>query len=121
MPIYEYKCKVCDDRFEIEQSITDDTLTVLPGCEAADDGEHHLKKVFSAVGIAFKGEGFYRNDARAGSKSSGSKESSKAESSSNGSGSSDGSSSSDSSSSGSDSSKSSEKSSASSSSSSSSD
>ncbi|MGH1503122.1 MAG: FmdB family zinc ribbon protein, partial [Acidimicrobiales bacterium] len=67
MPTYEYKCTECDERFEIEQSIKDDTLTVWPG----DDHEHQLKKVFSAVGIAFKGQGFYKNDARkSGSKSS---------------------------------------------------
>ncbi|MGF1597670.1 MAG: FmdB family zinc ribbon protein [Acidimicrobiales bacterium] len=64
MPVYEYKCTVCDERFEIEQKFSDDALTSLEGCEIADDAQHRLKKVFSAVGIAFKGEGFYRNDAR---------------------------------------------------------
>lgn len=76
MPIYEYKCKVCDDRFEIEQSFTDDALTTLEGCEQTEDGEHQLKKVFSAVGISFKGDGFYRNDSR----SSGSSKSDRSES-----------------------------------------
>lgn len=70
MPIYEYKCRVCADRFDIEQSITDDTLTSLAGCEVADDGDHQLKKVFSAVGISFKGDGFYRNDSRSSSSGS---------------------------------------------------
>lgn len=65
MPTYEYKCTTCDERFEIEQSIKDATLKTLPG----DDHKHQLKKIFSPVGIAFKGEGFYRNDAR-GKKSS---------------------------------------------------
>ena len=65
MPTYEYKCTTCDERFEIEQSIKDATLKTLPG----DDHRHQLKKIFSPVGIAFKGEGFYRNDAR-GKKSS---------------------------------------------------
>lgn len=66
MPTYEYKCTTCEERFEIEQSIHEDTLTTLPG----DEHEHQLKKVFSPVGIAFKGDGFYRNDARGGSSNS---------------------------------------------------
>ena len=70
MPTYEYKCTECDGRFEVEQSFTDDALTSLPGCDVTDDGDHRLKKVFSAVGIAFKGEGFYRNDARSPGRSS---------------------------------------------------
>lgn len=65
MPTYEYKCTECDERFEIEQSIKANTLKTLPG----DDHKHQLKKIFSPVGIAFKGDGFYRNDAR-GKKSS---------------------------------------------------
>ena len=83
MPTYEYKCTICDGRFEIEQSITEDSLTRLAGCGDSEDREHHLKKVFSAIGIAFKGDGFYRNDARSGS-------SSKSEAGSNGSDSSSG-------------------------------
>lgn len=73
MPTYEYKCTTCEERFEIEQSIHEDSLETLPG----DDHEHQLKKVFSPVGIAFKGDGFYRNDAR--SSSSGSSSSSDGE------------------------------------------
>ncbi|MDH3684122.1 MAG: FmdB family transcriptional regulator [Acidimicrobiia bacterium] len=72
MPTYEYKCTVCADHFDIEQSITEDTLTSLTGCAVADDGDHKLKKVFSAVGISFKGDGFYRNDSRSSNKTSGS-------------------------------------------------
>ena len=67
MPVYEYKCKVCDERFDIEQSITEDALTTLQGCVVDPSGDHRLKKVFHAVGIAFKGEGFYRNDSRSSS------------------------------------------------------
>lgn len=66
MPTYEYKCTECDEHFEIQQSIKDDTLKTLAG----DDHEHLLKKVFHPVGIAFKGDGFYKNDARSSSKSS---------------------------------------------------
>ena len=72
MPTYEYKCTTCEERFEIEQSIKEDTLETLPG----DDHEHQLKKVFSPVGIAFRGDGFYRNDARGSSSSSASSDSS---------------------------------------------
>jgi putative FmdB family regulatory protein len=64
MPVYEYKCRVCQERFEVEQSIRDAALTALPGC---DHGDHQLKKVFSPVGIAFRGGGFYRNEARTAS------------------------------------------------------
>ncbi|MEM7341480.1 MAG: FmdB family zinc ribbon protein [Actinomycetota bacterium] len=103
MPTYEYKCIECERHFEIEQRISDDTLTAVPGCELHPDGECQVKKVFSAVGIAFKGDGFYRNDARSTSGSS----SSSSTSSSSGSSSSDSSSSSSSGSSSSDSSSSS--------------
>ena len=68
MPTYEYECKACHERVEAVQKFTDPSLTVCPLC----GGE--LRKVFSAVGIAFKGSGFYKNDSR-GSKST-SKESS---------------------------------------------
>ncbi len=63
MPTYEYACRECGHQFEIVQSFTDDALTECPECAGA------LKKVFNAPGIAFKGTGFYKNDAR-GSKSS---------------------------------------------------
>jgi putative FmdB family regulatory protein len=65
MPVYQYKCTVCQERFEVEQSFRDDPLTELPGC--CDGADHHLKKVFSPVGISFRGGGFYRNEARTGS------------------------------------------------------
>jgi putative FmdB family regulatory protein len=61
MPTYEYRCRTCEHRFDIQQSISDDTLTVCPEC-AGD-----LRKVFHPVGIAFKGQGFYKNDARSDS------------------------------------------------------
>ncbi len=67
MPLYEYRCRNCDHQFEIQQAVTEDALTVCPECEGA------LRKVFSPVGIAFKGSGFYKNDSRSsGSGSSGS-------------------------------------------------
>jgi putative FmdB family regulatory protein len=64
MPTYEYRCKDCGEHLEIVQSFRDDPLTECPACSGT------LKKVFQPVGIAFKGTGFYRNDARSGSSSS---------------------------------------------------
>ena len=65
MPVYEYRCRDCGHEFEIQQSMSDDTLTVCPSCGG------DLRKVFSPVGIAFKGSGFYKNDS--GSRSGSSK------------------------------------------------
>ncbi|MCF7551319.1 FmdB family zinc ribbon protein [Pseudonocardia sp. WMMC193] len=78
MPTYQYACTDCDHRFEAVQSFSDDALTVCPVCGGK------LRKVFSSVGIVFKGSGFYRTDSRSGSSSvsSGSDSSSKSESSS---------------------------------------
>ena len=61
MPVYEYRCRNCGHQFEIQQSFSDDPLTECPEC----DGE--LRKVFSPVGISFKGSGFYKTDSRSGS------------------------------------------------------
>jgi putative FmdB family regulatory protein len=66
MPTYEYECQQCHERVEAVQKFTDAALTVCPLCE----GE--LRKVFSAVGIVFKGSGFYKNDSRKSSSTSGS-------------------------------------------------
>ncbi len=74
MPVYEYRCRDCSHEFEITQSMADDTLTVCPECSG------NLRKVFAPVGIAFKGSGFYRNDARSGKSSSGGGSSSSSES-----------------------------------------
>ena len=60
MPTYAYACTACGHAFEIVQSFSDDSLSVCPECEG------RLRKVFSSVGVVFKGSGFYRNDARAG-------------------------------------------------------
>ncbi|MFD6418143.1 FmdB family zinc ribbon protein [Streptomyces sp. NPDC060194] len=64
MPTYQYQCTECGEGLEVVQKFTDDALTVCPNCEG------RLKKVFSAVGIVFKGSGFYRNDSRGSSSSS---------------------------------------------------
>ncbi|QYH35577.1 FmdB family transcriptional regulator [Salinibacterium sp. M195] len=64
MPTYSYRCTECDNAFDIQQSFTDDSLTVCPTCQGK------LRKVFSAVGVTFNGSGFYRNDSRATTSSS---------------------------------------------------
>jgi putative FmdB family regulatory protein len=64
MPTYEYRCRNCGEPLEVVQSFTDDPLTECPAC----GGE--LRKVFQAVGIAFKGSGFYKTDSRKAAKSS---------------------------------------------------
>ena len=61
MPTYQYACTTCDERTEAVQKFTDDPLTVCEACGG------HLRKVYSAVGIVFKGSGFYRTDSRNGS------------------------------------------------------
>ena len=66
MPTYQYACTACDHRFEAVQSFSDDALSTCPNCGGK------LRKVFSSVGIVFKGSGFYRTDSRSGSVSSGS-------------------------------------------------
>ncbi len=60
MPTYQYACTACDHRFEAVQSFTDASLTECPACSG------NLRKVFSSVGIVFKGSGFYRTDSRSG-------------------------------------------------------
>ncbi|WP_406201408.1 FmdB family transcriptional regulator [Streptomyces sp. NBC_01017] len=64
MPTYQYQCTECGEGLEAVQKFTDDALTECPDCQG------RLKKVFSAVGIVFKGSGFYRNDSRGSSSSS---------------------------------------------------
>ena len=58
MPTYQYACTECGHDLEAVQSFTDDALTECPVCQG------RLRKVFGAVGIVFKGSGFYRNDSR---------------------------------------------------------
>lgn len=60
MPTYAYACSACEHAFDIQQSFSDDALTVCPQCE-----RESLRKVFSPVGVVFKGSGFYRTDSRA--------------------------------------------------------
>ena len=61
MPTYQYTCTDCSEPIEVVQKFTDEPLTVCAACGG------RLRKVFSPVGIVFKGSGFYRTDSRNGS------------------------------------------------------
>jgi putative FmdB family regulatory protein len=74
VPTYQYSCTECGEALEVQQSFSDDPLTTCPACQG------RLRKVYNAVGVVFKGSGFYRTDSRAG-KESGAKESTKSSSS----------------------------------------
>jgi putative FmdB family regulatory protein len=58
VPTYQYACTACGDQLEAVQSFTDPALTECPACGGV------LRKVFSAVGVVFKGSGFYKTDSR---------------------------------------------------------
>jgi putative FmdB family regulatory protein len=60
MPTYQYACTEagCGNQFELVQSFTDPSASECPVCGGP------VRKVFSAVGVVFKGSGFYRNDSR---------------------------------------------------------
>jgi putative FmdB family regulatory protein len=78
MPIYEYACTSCGERTEARQSFSDPPLEECPNCGGK------LRKLYSPVGIVFKGSGFYSTDAKKGSgtssKSGDAKSTSKSES-----------------------------------------
>jgi putative FmdB family regulatory protein len=58
VPTYSYECTECGNRFDIVQAFTDDALKTCEKCSG------RLRKLFSSVGIVFKGSGFYRTDSR---------------------------------------------------------
>jgi len=64
MPTYQYRCTECSNELEAVQKFTDSALTECPDCTG------QLRKVFNAVGVVFKGSGFYRTDSRADKKAS---------------------------------------------------
>ncbi|CDO90609.1 FmdB family transcriptional regulator [Mycobacterium triplex] len=64
MPTYSYACTECDNRFDVVQAFTDDTLTTCEKCSG------RLRKLFNSVGVVFKGSGFYRTDSRESGKKS---------------------------------------------------
>ncbi len=68
MPTYQYTCTACQQPLEAVQSFSDAALTECPACGG------RLRKVYGAVGVVFKGSGFYKNDSRSESKGSSSGE-----------------------------------------------
>lgn len=62
MPTYQYRCTNCGNELEVVQKFTDPSLTECPACQGA------LRKVFNAVGVVFKGSGFYKTDSRSDAK-----------------------------------------------------
>ena len=64
MPTYQYACTECGEQLEAVQSFSDPSLTECPACGG------QLRKVFSAVGVVFKGSGFYKTDSRSKSTAS---------------------------------------------------
>jgi putative FmdB family regulatory protein len=64
VPTYQYACTACGHQLEAVQSFADEPLTECPTCEG------RLRKLFSGIGVVFKGSGFYRTDSRAASSSS---------------------------------------------------
>jgi putative FmdB family regulatory protein len=73
VPTYQYACTECGHTFEQFQSFTDDALGHCPECGG------RLRKVFNAVGVVFKGSGFYRTDSRADAKAGSAKSDSSSE------------------------------------------
>lgn len=67
VPTYQYACTACGHQLEAVQSFADEPLTECPTCEGT------LRKLFSAVGVVFKGSGFYRTDSRGSGSGSSSK------------------------------------------------
>jgi putative FmdB family regulatory protein len=61
VPTYEYACSTCDQTHEVQQKMSDSTLTECPVC-----GQPTVRKLFTGVGVHFKGSGFYRTDSRSG-------------------------------------------------------
>src|ERR1017187_1567472 len=64
MPTYEYQCRSCGTNHDVVQKFGDDPLTECPSCGGP------LRKVFGAVGVVFKGSGFYKTDSRSSAKKS---------------------------------------------------
>ena len=56
MPTYQYACSDCDHQFEVFQTFSEASLTSCPECKGT------IRKVYSAVGVVFKGSGFYKTD-----------------------------------------------------------
>lgn len=56
MPLYEYQCDACEERFERIQKFSDPPVDVCPSCGGT------VKKLLSSPAIQFKGSGWYITD-----------------------------------------------------------
>jgi putative FmdB family regulatory protein len=65
MPTYQYACADCGHEFEQFQAFADEPISICPECKGA------VRKVYSNVGVVFKGGGFYKTDSRPAQSSSG--------------------------------------------------
>jgi len=80
MPTYQYRCRKCGEEFEKVQSFSDDSTPRCTGCGTRS--KKNVSKVFGAIGISFKGSGFYKNDSVSSNSSSKKNEASSSDSSS---------------------------------------
>ena len=67
MPTYVYKFIDSGETIEVYQAFTDDPLTEL--AHPQDGVVKPVKKVFTPVGVSFKGGGFYKTDSKSTSSS----------------------------------------------------
>ncbi|MFA5843645.1 MAG: FmdB family zinc ribbon protein [Coriobacteriia bacterium] len=58
MPSYDFRCTVCDETFEIVRRAADRADVTCPKCSSP------AKRVFTPVGVHFKGSGFHSTDYR---------------------------------------------------------
>jgi putative FmdB family regulatory protein len=56
MPLYEYECESCAQRFERIQKFSDPPVEACPSCNG------RVRKLLSSPAIQFKGSGFYITD-----------------------------------------------------------
>jgi putative FmdB family regulatory protein len=73
MPLYEYRCTNCGEKFEIIQKSSDVPLKNCPNCGGP------LKKLFSPPMLQFKGSGWYITDYSKKAKDKGEKEGKKSD------------------------------------------
>jgi putative FmdB family regulatory protein len=57
MPLYEYECESCHNRFERIQKFSDPPVDTCPAC-----GKGPVRKLISSPAIQFKGTGWYITD-----------------------------------------------------------
>jgi putative FmdB family regulatory protein len=56
MPLYEYKCDNCGEKFEVMQKFSDSPLTIHEGCGG------QVERLLSPPALQFKGSGWYVTD-----------------------------------------------------------